>query len=142
MRVLIGCEFSGVVRRAFAARGHDAWSCDLLPASDGSNRHFVGDVRDHLDRITLKGWVGEGDTPDTLIQDSSLEALLTPDYWLGVLEERGLNQPGTVLISGTVAMTGGVNQFARSWKVEMSDPVTGLSVDVQYVVEQMPEAIG
>lgn len=48
MRVLIGCEFSGVVRRAFAARGHDAWSCDLLPAADGSNRHFVGDVRDVL----------------------------------------------------------------------------------------------
>jgi hypothetical protein len=41
-----------------------------------------------------------------------------------------------------VAMTGGVNQFARSWKVEMADPVTGLSVDAQYVVEQMPEPIG
>lgn len=52
MRVLIGCEFSGVVRRAFAARGHDAWSCDLLPAADGSNRHFVGDVRDYLN----EGW--------------------------------------------------------------------------------------
>lgn len=49
MRVLVGCETSGVVRRAFAARGHDAWSCDLLPAEDGSNRHFVGDVRDYLD---------------------------------------------------------------------------------------------
>ena len=35
MRVLIACEFSGVVRRAFAALGHDAWSCDLLPAEDG-----------------------------------------------------------------------------------------------------------
>jgi hypothetical protein len=31
MRVLIACEFSGVVREAFAQRGHDAWSCDLLP---------------------------------------------------------------------------------------------------------------
>lgn len=46
MRVLIGCEFSGVVRRAFCAMGHDAWSCDLLPAEDGSNRHIVADVRD------------------------------------------------------------------------------------------------
>lgn len=52
MRVLIGCETSGVVRRAFAARGHDAWSCDLLPADDGSNRHFVGDIRDYLN----EGW--------------------------------------------------------------------------------------
>ncbi|WP_040678801.1 hypothetical protein [Nitratireductor pacificus] len=45
MRVLIGCEYSGIVRRAFAARGHDAWSCDLLPADDRSNRHIVGDLR-------------------------------------------------------------------------------------------------
>jgi hypothetical protein len=48
MRVLIGCEYSGVVRRAFAALGHDAWSCDLLPAEDGSNQHIIGDVRDYL----------------------------------------------------------------------------------------------
>ncbi|PTE19927.1 hypothetical protein C5F48_20270 [Cereibacter changlensis JA139] len=48
LRVLVGCETSGRVRRAFAARGHDAWSCDLLPAEDGSNRHLVGDIRDML----------------------------------------------------------------------------------------------
>ncbi|MCB2106376.1 MAG: hypothetical protein KDE14_01690 [Rhodobacteraceae bacterium] len=49
MRVLVACEFSGIVRRAFAARGCDAWSCDLLPAEDGSNKHIVGDARDVLD---------------------------------------------------------------------------------------------
>ena len=43
MRVLIACEFSGVVRRAFRARGHDAWSCDLLPAEDGG-QHLVGNA--------------------------------------------------------------------------------------------------
>lgn len=48
----MGCEFSGVVRRAFAARGHDAWSADLLPAADGSNKHLIGDVRQFLDM----GW--------------------------------------------------------------------------------------
>lgn len=48
MKILVACEFSGTVRRAFAARGHDAWSCDLLPAEDGSNRHIVGDARDIL----------------------------------------------------------------------------------------------
>lgn len=52
LRVLIGCETSGVVRRAFAARGHDAWSCDLLPSEDRSNKHIIGDVRDILD----DGW--------------------------------------------------------------------------------------
>jgi hypothetical protein len=48
MKILIGCETSGRMRRAFAARGHDVWSVDLLPAEDRSNRHIVGDVRDHL----------------------------------------------------------------------------------------------
>jgi hypothetical protein len=43
--VLVACEFSGTVRRAFAALGHDAWSCDLLPAEDRSNHHIVGDAR-------------------------------------------------------------------------------------------------
>ncbi len=44
MRVLVACEFSGVVRRAFRALGHDAWSCDLLPAEDGSPFHIHGDA--------------------------------------------------------------------------------------------------
>jgi hypothetical protein len=52
MRVLVACEFSGVVRRAFTSRGHDAWSCDLLPASDGSLNHLQCDVLTVLDR----GW--------------------------------------------------------------------------------------
>jgi hypothetical protein len=48
LKVLIGCETSGIVRRAFAARGHDVWSCDVLPAEDGSNRHIRCDIRDIL----------------------------------------------------------------------------------------------
>lgn len=47
-RILVACEFSGTVRRAFAALGHDAWSCDLLPSEDRSNKHIVGDVRQYL----------------------------------------------------------------------------------------------
>lgn len=43
MRVLVACEFSGVVRDAFAARGHDAWSCDLLP-TESPGQHIQGDV--------------------------------------------------------------------------------------------------
>lgn len=46
MRVLIGCETSGRVRNAFLALGHDAWSVDLLPSEDRSERHIVGDVFD------------------------------------------------------------------------------------------------
>jgi site-specific DNA-cytosine methylase len=55
VRVLVACEFSGIVRDAFLAVGHEAWSCDLLeterqPAFPG--RHYRGDVRDILDA----GW--------------------------------------------------------------------------------------
>jgi hypothetical protein len=44
MLVLVACESSGVVREAFRSRGHEAWSCDLLPADDGSEFHIQGDV--------------------------------------------------------------------------------------------------
>lgn len=52
MRVLIGCEESGTVRQAFRDRGHDAWSCDILDASDGSPFHFKCDVLSIMDM----GW--------------------------------------------------------------------------------------
>lgn len=45
LRVLVACEFSGVVRDAFRAMGHDAMSCDLLP-SEVEGPHYQGDVRD------------------------------------------------------------------------------------------------
>lgn len=51
MRVLIGCEFSGVIRDAFAAKGHDAWSCDLLPTESPGN-HIEGDVLEVIE----DGW--------------------------------------------------------------------------------------
>ena len=52
MRVLVACEYSGRVRAAFRARGHDAWSCDLLPSDDDSPYHIIGDVLPVLG----KGW--------------------------------------------------------------------------------------
>jgi hypothetical protein len=51
MRVLVACEFSGIVRDAFAAKGHDAWSCDLLP-SERPGQHIQGNVLKHLN----DGW--------------------------------------------------------------------------------------
>lgn len=50
MRILVACEFSGVVREAFRRRGHDAISCDLLPAEDGSEHHYQGNVLDILEK--------------------------------------------------------------------------------------------
>lgn len=54
MRWLVGCEFTGSVRRALRALGHDAWSCDLLSAADGDRHHIQGDVLDVLG----EGWDG------------------------------------------------------------------------------------
>src|SRR3990172_6289888 len=44
MKVLVACEFSGIVRDAFARLGHDSWSCDLLPSEKEGN-HIQGDMR-------------------------------------------------------------------------------------------------
>lgn len=48
MRVLVACERSGIVRDAFLALGHDAWSCDIEPCERGPERHLLGDVREFL----------------------------------------------------------------------------------------------
>lgn len=52
MRVLIACEFSGIVRDAFASRGHFAVSCDLQHSDAAPGYHYTGDVRDILE----DGW--------------------------------------------------------------------------------------
>jgi hypothetical protein len=51
LKVIIGCEFSGIVRDAFKDRGHDAYSCDLLP-SERMGHHIQGDIFEHLE----DGW--------------------------------------------------------------------------------------
>lgn len=50
MRVLVACEYSGRVREAFRAKGHEAYSCDLLPSEDDSPYHWCLDVLDLLDQ--------------------------------------------------------------------------------------------
>jgi hypothetical protein len=52
LRVLIGCEFSGIVRDEFIRQGFDAVSCDLLPSESDFGPHIQGDIRDILD----DGW--------------------------------------------------------------------------------------
>ncbi len=52
MKVLVACEYSGIVRDAFLKRGHDATSCDILPSESDLGKHYKGDVRDILD----DGW--------------------------------------------------------------------------------------
>ncbi len=51
MKVLVACEYSGIVRDAFSEKGHDAWSCDILP-TESSGNHIQGDVLN----ILKDGW--------------------------------------------------------------------------------------
>lgn len=76
LKVLIGFEASGIVRRAFEALGHDAWSCDLRPADDRSNKHLVGDIRDFLHL----GWdlLAVMHPPCTRLTNSGVRWLHTP----------------------------------------------------------------
>ncbi|MER8925823.1 hypothetical protein [Mesorhizobium sp. M0859] len=76
LRVLIACEFSGIVRNAFLNRGHDAWSCDLLPSEDGSNRHITVDAREILN----DGWdlLMVAHPPCTRLCNSGVRWLTTP----------------------------------------------------------------
>ena len=53
MRVLVGCEFSGVVRDAVRARGHDAWSCDLITTEADEKWQLAGDVFDCIENPTF-----------------------------------------------------------------------------------------
>lgn len=88
MKVLVACEFSGTVRRAFAARGHDAWSCDLLPAEDRSNKHIVGDARDILN----DGWdlLMVAHPPCTRLCNSGVRWLAERDLWADLDEAAAL----------------------------------------------------
>ena len=111
-RVLIACEFSGVVRRAFAARGHDAWSCDLLPAEDRSNKHIVGDARDYLNegwdllavfhppctRLCNSGarWLSKppaGKTVEGIREELREAAELFSDFWTAPIERVAIENP-------------------------------------------------
>jgi hypothetical protein len=52
MKILVACEYSGVVRESFRKKGHDAWSCDLLPCDDDSPYHYQCDIFE----VINEGW--------------------------------------------------------------------------------------
>jgi hypothetical protein len=56
VNILVAYESSGTVRQAFRKAGHNAWSCDLQPADDGSNYHLQGDVEEWISDPVIKRW--------------------------------------------------------------------------------------
>lgn len=99
LRVIIGCEVSGVVRRAFRALGHDAWSCDLLPSEDGSEFHIQAEHDLHLlDICDKRTWhIGIFHPPCTRLCNSGVLRLyrggkksggIDPDKWEEMVKAR------------------------------------------------------
>lgn len=83
MRVLVACEYSGIVRDAFLARGHDAWSCDLLPCDKGNYRHIQNDAREVLHR----NWdLLIAHPPCTRLCNSGVRWLAERDLWADMRE--------------------------------------------------------
>ena len=84
MKILIACEFSGIVRDAFIAKGHEAYSCDILP-SERPGPHLLGDVRWFLDgiwHIHSGGW-------DMMIAHPPCTFLaVSGNRWMGERPER------------------------------------------------------
>ena len=77
MKVLIACEFSGIVREAFAKRGHDVWSCDLLP-TEIPGKHIQGDF---LKILNDKWDLGIFFVPCTRITNSGVRWLIERNLW-------------------------------------------------------------
>ncbi|MDX6261581.1 MAG: hypothetical protein QOH84_3269 [Kribbellaceae bacterium] len=113
-----------------------AWSKQTAPDVLGDVAWPLNAIEGELDQFTLKAWVRHGDT-EQLIQDGTLAQLLPPSYWVKELGDRLV--PGTVLLSGTIPMIAGVDQFADAWRVELTDP-RGLTSRIGYDVEQLAEA--
>ncbi|MCF7548798.1 DUF2848 domain-containing protein [Pseudonocardia sp. WMMC193] len=117
-----------------------AWSKNAGLDVLGTRAWRLSEIAD-VDAVSLRAWVRHGEH-EQLIQDAKLGALLAPAYWLDVLRERGWLAPGTVLLSGTVAMVAGVDQFADGWRVELADPATGDVLPLAYAVDRLPDPIG
>ncbi|EFL33621.1 conserved hypothetical protein [Streptomyces viridochromogenes DSM 40736] len=118
-----------------------AWSKNAGPDVLARRAWRLADVESRLDDLTLRAWVTHDGT-STEIQHGTLAELLAPAYWLDVLRSRDALTPGTVLISGTIPMTPGVDQFADAWSVELADPTTGDTIRLHYDVRPMPAPIG
>ncbi|GAB2582945.1 DUF2848 domain-containing protein [Kribbella endophytica] len=113
-----------------------AWSKQTAPDALGDVAWPLASVESELDAFTLRAWVRHGDE-EQLIQDGTLAQLLPPSYWVKELGD--LLRPGTVLLSGTIPMIAGVDQFADAWRVELTDP-RGVTSWIEYAVEQLAAA--
>lgn len=126
LRVLVSCEYSGRVREAFRRLGHDAWSCDLLPAEDGSRYHIQGDVvqilgRNQLYTHDLYHWdLMIAHPPCTYMANSGAKHL-----YLGMKKENGRNEDRWAKMDDAAAF------FRRLW-----------TADIPFIAIENPVMVG
>ena len=123
--------------RALEAHGV-AWSKQSFPDMIGDVAWRYAEIESAMDAFTLRAWVRRGDR-ETLIQDGTAGRLLPPRYWLDRLRDAGLLRPRTLLMSGTIGMIPGIDQFAEGWRVELADGEGNVS-RIAYTVERLPPA--
>lgn len=122
MRILIACESSGVIREAFRKRGHEAFSCDLQPADDGSFFHIQGDVTGWLyfKFSDGKGWDLMIAHPDcTYLTNSAAWAFSDGPYHQKV-------KPGTLVGSERRQARQGALEFVR---LLMEAPIPRIAIE-------------
>jgi len=114
-----------------------AWSKQSAPDIIGDLAWRWSDIEDDFDSFTLRAWVTHHGQQE-LISDGSPAELLPPSYWIDRLDEAGLLRPGTLLLSGTIPMIEGVDQFAEGWRVQLAAP-DGRTSQAAYRVDQLSE---
>jgi hypothetical protein len=115
------------------------WSKQVAPNVLSRQAWRFAEVAERFDSLTLTAWVRNGEW--TEIQSGVCGDLQPPKYWLELLQDNKLHAPGTVLMSGTLPMLRGVNQFAEAWRVELGDPTTGRTITTEYHVRRLPDPI-
>jgi hypothetical protein len=116
-----------------------AWSKQVAPNVLSRQAWRFAEVAERIDTLTLMAWVRNDGWAE--IQNGTCADLQPPKYWLDVLHARNLYAPGTVLLSGTLPMHRGTNQFASAWRVELGDPSTGRTITTEYEVRRLPDPI-
>ena len=112
MRILVACEFSGVVREAFSALGHEAWSCDLLPTEIPGN-HYQGDIRD----ILYSGWdLMVAHPPCTRLCNSGVRWLAERNLWQ---EMREASEFFKLILNAPIAKIAVENPIPHKYAVEI-----------------------
>lgn len=96
------------------------------------------DIVDHWDEIVLRStvWINGR---ETLYQNSTLKALVTPNDLLNIIDEAGVSRRNLILFSGTIPSVTGKLLYGEKFRMEMIDPVLNRCISYEYRIKQLPQ---